>query len=83
MSSPLEDVETMVLEAIADIVKNERIEPTTSVIPSDTIDILKDTLKESGKTSLETLQKQQNSLYDLLEQGIYTNRCLPGTIPTN
>ena len=71
VSSPLEDVETMVLEAIADIVKNERIEPTTSVIPSDTLDILKDALKNQ-ETSLETLQKQQNSLYDLLEQGIYT-----------
>ena len=71
VSSPLEDVETMVLEAIADIVKNERIEPTTSVIPSDTIDILKDALKNQ-ETSWETLQKQQNSLYDLLEQGIYT-----------
>lgn len=71
VSSPLEDVETMILEAIADIVKNERIEPAASVIPSDTVDILKDALKNQ-EAALETLQKQQNSLYDLLEQGIYT-----------
>ncbi len=71
VSSKLSFVEEKVLESLSDLVRNDILDATVSVDTSDRTCVLDSSL-ERQKQELEKLHIQQSSLYDLLEQGVYS-----------
>ena len=70
VSTKLSIVENQLIETMQRWLKNYAIEHSTPK-PNDEVQILKTTISQLDK-ELATLQKQMDSLYELLEQQIYT-----------
>lgn len=72
VSSPLEQVETKILQSLKDIVSNYSLNTGFSLPDIQSVLDSKNTLLSSALKSLEQLSGQKAKLYDFLEQGIYT-----------